>query len=168
MRRFFAILLALLVIVPLAELTLLLLLARYTDWWIALALVVSTGLLGSALVHRQGWRTLRRVRDQLGAGRVPADSIMDGAMILLAGVLLLTPGVLSDLFGISLLIPFMRRIYKDWLIGWFADRFHVRGMLSHFGSGSTDEDDDEFPRARPAGPIEGRVVDSYVVREEKR
>lgn len=163
MRRIFLILLTLIIVVPILELTLLLLVGSLTRWWVPLALVLITGIVGSLLAHSQGWKTVATIRSQLGSGRIPADSLMDGAMILAAGVLLLTPGFISDAIGISLLLPPIRRLYKEWLIGWFASRFHVRTMLSHFGSGRGDEGDD-----LPTGRTKGGVVDSYVVKEERR
>ena len=167
MRRIFLTILTLLIVVPILELTLLLILAQYTSWWLTLAVVLSTGIVGSLLAHRQGWRTVEKIRSQLGAGRIPADSLMDGAMILAAGCLLLTPGLITDAMGISLLLPPVRRIYKDWLVRWFSGRFHVRTMLSHFGSGKADDEDDDWP-PRKASPSQGETVDSYVVREERR
>ncbi len=166
MRRIVLTLLALIIVVPILELTLLLLVGSLTRWWVPLALVLITGVAGSLLAHSQGWKTVAKIRSQLGSGRIPADSLMDGAMILAAGILLLTPGFISDAIGITLLLPPIRRLYKDWLIGWFAGRFHVRTMLSHFGSGRADEEDD-LP-ARTAGRAKGGVIDSYVVKEERR
>jgi UPF0716 protein FxsA len=165
-RRIFFAILTLFIVVPIVELTLLLLLGSYTAWWVPLAMVLVTGIVGSLLAHSQGWRTMKTIRSQLSSGRIPADSLMDGAMILAAGIMLLTPGLISDAVGISLLLPPIRRLYKHWLIGWFAGRFHVRTMLSHFGSGRADDDDD-LPM-RSTRRTTGDVVDSYVVKEERR
>lgn len=167
MRRILIVLLILLIVVPILELTLLLIVAQYTTWWLTLALVLLTGFAGSYLAHRQGWKTVAKIRSQLGAGRIPADSLMDGAMILAAGMLLLTPGLLTDFVGILLLLPPSRRLLKHWLVDWFSGRFHVRTMLSHFGSGGADEDDDDWPPS-PRSKSQGETIDSYVVREERR
>jgi UPF0716 protein FxsA len=166
-RRIFLTILTLFIVVPILELTLLLLVGSYTAWWVPLAMVLVTGIVGSMLAHSQGWKTVKTIRSQLGSGRIPADSLMDGAMILAAGIMLLTPGLISDAVGISLLLPPIRRLYKNWLIGWFAGRFHVRTMLSHFGSGRADDDEDDLP-TRTSRRTQGEVVDSYVVKEERR
>jgi UPF0716 protein FxsA len=92
---------------------------------------------------------------------------MDGAMILAAGILLLTPGLISDAAGILLLLPPTRRLLKHWLVDWFSGRFHVRTMLSNFGSGRADDEDDDWP-PRPGTKSDGETIDSYVVREERR
>jgi UPF0716 protein FxsA len=140
------------VVLPLVELTLLLLLADVTDWWVALLVVISTGFLGAWLAQRQGWRTWERIRDELRQGRMPADALFDGVLILIAGVLLLTPGILSDLTGILLLIPPARGLFKLWLAVWFRRRYLPAGLSP---MASADR------RVESQG--ESKIVDSYVV-----
>lgn len=98
------------VLVPLAELALLLYLAEIFSWQRTLLLVIVTGVLGTLLARSQGWRTWVRIRDELAAGRMPAESLLDAVLIFVAGALLLTPGVLTDALGISLLIPPVPRL----------------------------------------------------------
>ena len=117
-------LLAALILVPLAELTLLMVLARYTSIWTALLVVVVMGVAGALLVKAQGWRTMRRIADEVRQGRLPTDALFDAAMIFCAGVLLLTPGVLTDLLGIALLVPFCRRRVRRAAGQWI--RTHMR------------------------------------------
>ena len=102
-------LLALFILVPIVELVLLLQLVKYTSVMATLALVVVTGLVGTALARSQGARTFRQIALELQQGRLPTDAVLDAAAIFVAGALLLTPGLLTDLAGIVLLIPFMRR-----------------------------------------------------------
>lgn len=135
------------VLVPLVELTLLLLIGKYTDWWVSLLLVIVSGLVGAILSHRQGWQTFRRIRAELLNGQMPHDSLFDAALILLAGMLLLTPGVLTDLVGISMLFPAGRRFYKRHLIAWFKRRFRIQ----------------TFDVPAPSG--KAKIIDSYVVDE---
>ncbi|MFO0869411.1 MAG: FxsA family protein [Pirellulales bacterium] len=111
------------IIVPLIELALLMILADATDWKVALALVLVTGAAGAWLVRHQGWRTLQRIRAELRAGRLPADALLDGLFILLAGGLLLTPGILTDLTGLALLFPPTRAWAKYRLVQWFQTRW---------------------------------------------
>lgn len=141
------------VVLPLVELTLLLLLADVTDWWVALLLVISTGFIGAWLSQRQGWRTWERIRDELRQGRMPADALFDGVLILIAGVLLLTPGMISDLTGILLLFPPTRGLFKVWLADWFRRKYLPIGLHSTAPSGKQGDE--------PNGPA--RIVDSYVV-----
>lgn len=116
------------IVVPLAELTLLLLLANATHWMVSIWLVILSGLLGAWLARRQGFSTMQRIRVEMSQGKMPTDSLIDAGMILFAGGLLLTPGILTDAFGISLLIPVCRRWYKLRLIAWFKKNFSIQTM----------------------------------------
>ena len=116
-------LMVLFLVVPILELALLMILADYTDWKFALALVILTGVSGAWLVRHQGWRALRRIQSEIQTGHLPADALIDGLLVLIAGILLLTPGILTDLAAIGLLIPFTRAIAKQRLRMWFQSRF---------------------------------------------
>ncbi len=105
-------LLLLFTVVPLVELTLLLVLADATSWQFALCLVLATGIVGALLARHQGLRCWRRVEQKLAAGELPGEPLIDGLMILVAGALLVTPGMLTDLVGFALLLPAFRRIIK--------------------------------------------------------
>ncbi|HVX12276.1 MAG TPA: FxsA family protein [Pirellulales bacterium] len=113
-------------LLPLIELTLLAWMSAHTDWRLTVAFVIGTGVLGAALIRSQGWRAWRRIRDELARGQVPTDSIQDGLLILVAGLLLITPGVLSDLVGVLLLVPWVRRAVRRWLRRRWQLKFDVR------------------------------------------
>lgn len=99
-------------IVPLVELGVLLWLGQHTSWWFTLALVVTTGAIGSWLARQEGLRCWRRFQRELASGQLPADPLLDGLMILVAGALLITPGVLTDALGFALLLPPFRRVVR--------------------------------------------------------
>jgi UPF0716 protein FxsA len=109
-------LLALFVIVPLLELALLIRVGQWLGLLPTIALVVVTGVVGAALARREGLRTLGRIRAELGVGRFPVGRLLDGVMILFAGGLLLTPGVLTDIVGLTLLVPAARDRVRTLLI----------------------------------------------------
>lgn len=136
--RLIAALLALFVCVPLVELTLLLLLADYTHWTWALTLVLVTGLLGSLLARAQGWQTYRRIQTALRAGTMPGDALLDAVLIFFAGGLLLTPGILTDALGLSLLTPPGRSVARRWLMNWLRSRFRVE-VFRQFGQSPPPE-----------------------------
>ena len=73
---------------------------------------MGTGFVGASLARQQGISTLARLRKDLDAGRLPAEAIIDGVMILVAAAVLITPGVLTDLFGFLCLVPAFRRPLK--------------------------------------------------------
>jgi len=118
-------LLLLFTIIPLVELALLLRLAEWIQWEATLGLILLTGFVGAALARHEGLRCIARIRQETAAGRLPADSLLDGLMILVAGALLVTPGVLTDLVGFSLLVPGFRRIMKRRLKNRFQTRITV-------------------------------------------
>jgi UPF0716 protein FxsA len=109
----FARLALLFVLVPLAELALLVRLGQFLGLWPTLGLVVATGFAGAALARAEGLRAVRRVQAELAEGRVPGTALLDGLGILVGGALLLTPGLLTDVAGFLLLLPPTRR----WLRG---------------------------------------------------
>ncbi len=97
------------VIVPLVELALLIQMGQWVGFWPTIALVVFTGLTGAWLARMEGLRTMWKLRADLANGRVPGQAIMDGMAVLAGGALLLTPGILTDVVGFSLLFPGTRR-----------------------------------------------------------
>ena len=122
----FLILLFLFVCIPFIELAILLKLASVTSVWTTLLLVVTTGVIGASLARRQGWNTYIRIQQELAAGRMPTESLLDAAMIFVAGAVLLTPGILTDIFGFSLLVPVCRRIYRQSAGRWIRAHFRVQ------------------------------------------
>ena len=80
-----------------------------------LTIVILTGVVGAYLARSQGFRTLRRIQEDINEGLMPADKIFDGVMILCGGILLLTPGFITDLAGFMALVPLTRHLIKRWL-----------------------------------------------------
>ena len=112
-------LLLLFIVVPVVELALLIQLGKVVGLLPTLALIVLTGALGAFLARRQGLAVFRQVPAETAEGRIPAGPIVDGVIILLAGAVLMTPGVLTDAFGFLCLVPAFRR----WLKGRLRQRF---------------------------------------------
>lgn len=107
----FARLALLFVVVPILELILLVQMGRYVGWLPTLGLAVTTGIVGAFLARLEGLRVLLGARGELMAGRVPTDSLLNGVCVLIGGALLLTPGILTDLLGFSLIVPLTRRFW---------------------------------------------------------
>jgi UPF0716 protein FxsA len=118
----FARLLILFTVIPLLELFVLLKVGAAIGLFNTIILVVATALTGAFLAKQQGIETLSRIRQQLAMGTLPADELIEGVLILIAAVLLITPGLITDTFGISLLIPFTRSRVKTILKKWFSGR----------------------------------------------
>lgn len=96
------------IVLPFIELYLLLKLAAATSAAFTFATIIGTGLLGAFLAKQQGQRVYRSIQTELSQGRLPGDNMLHGLCVLIGGILLLTPGILSDLTGILLLLPFTR------------------------------------------------------------
>jgi UPF0716 protein FxsA len=105
----------LLVALPVAEIALLIAIGRQVGLAATVALLLLTGLLGAFLARRQGVEVARKVQSEMAAGRAPAGQLVDGALILLAGVLLIIPGVLTDVLGFFCLLPAGRTLIKAWV-----------------------------------------------------
>jgi len=147
-----ALLVLLFIVVPLVELFILIQVGQVIGplWTIAALVVVS--VLGAWLVRREGPRAWRRFREALEQGRLPTDEVIEGALVLFGGVLLLTPGFLSDALGLVLMIPPTRAL----IAGQLKRRLGARMSMSILGTGR---------RRRP--PRRDDVVDVQVINVER-
>jgi len=113
--------LLLFVAMPIIEIAVLLRIGSALGWLPTLAIVILTAILGTAMLRQQGLATINTARQRLDAGEMPAQQLLEGMMLLIGGVLLLTPGFVTDAFGFACLIPWSRR----WLAGRIAARTFV-------------------------------------------
>jgi UPF0716 protein FxsA len=96
-------------LIPAVEMILLLKLAEIMGAWETVGLILVTGLVGATLAKREGLTVLRQLAAEASQGLPPADRLVEGLMVLIGGVLLITPGVLTDLAGFLLIFPLSRR-----------------------------------------------------------
>jgi UPF0716 protein FxsA len=150
-------LVVLFIVVPIAELAVLIQIGELIGVWWTIALLVADAILGSLLARSQGRRVWQRVNEALRAGRAPAREVMDGALVLFGGALLLTPGFLSDILGAFLLLPPTRAFVRALLARRFADRM-VASMTA--GPRVRSAPGDGPPRPRQAYDVEGTAVDT--------
>ena len=144
-------LLLLFTVVPLVELWLLVRIGEVVGLGFTLALVIVTGFVGAALARREGLRCWLAAQEKINRGELPTDSLLDGLMILLAGAVLITPGVLTDLFGFALLMPPVRGTLRRWL----ARRIRAQIVVTH-------------PEGGHAGASRDEVIDARVIDVESR
>jgi UPF0716 protein FxsA len=97
-------------LLPLADLVLLVWIARHTDWTVTLAVIFVPGVVGAWLARHEGLRCLREAQARLLRGEMPGEPLLSGVLVLVAGALLITPGLLTDVLGFMLLVPPIRRI----------------------------------------------------------
>lgn len=103
-------------VVPIIEIVLFLYVGSWIGIWPTIATVVITAVLGSFFVSKQGRLTWQSIITKINRGEVPTASVVHGAMILVAGALLLTPGFLTDLVGFALLVPGVREAIRQWFL----------------------------------------------------
>jgi len=159
-------LLLLFILLPAAELALLIEIGSRIGTGATLGLIFVTGVIGATMARSQGLRVIGTVQTELAAGRLPASSLMDAMMILLASALLITPGVLTDVIGFLCLYPRFRARVRGWLLRRFEQavaeqrvQFEMRGMTLDGDSFATYDSGDPFDslRSRPEG--RGPIID---------
>lgn len=116
------------IVVPLAELYVIIQVGELIGVVPTLILLLADALLGSWLLKHQGRSAWRRFNEALAARRFPGREVVDGALIIVGGTLLLTPGFITDVFGVFLLLPPTREIARRVLKRFTIGRFMVVGM----------------------------------------
>jgi UPF0716 protein FxsA len=96
------------VVLPVVEIYVLIQIGQVIGAWWTVLLLIADGFLGSWLMKREGGRAWAALREALGSGRVPGRELADGALILVGGTLLMTPGFVSDVAGLFLVLPVTR------------------------------------------------------------
>lgn len=119
---FFTKLLLLFIIVPVVELYVLIEIGRKIGTWSTIGIIILTGILGAYLVKSQGFLILRKIQNDLNEGILPGDSLIQGAIILAGGILLITPGFITDTIGFVFLIPTGREVVKKYLLKWLKGK----------------------------------------------
>jgi len=102
-------------LIPVTEIYIYIQLGKYAGIPATLALILGTGIAGVILTKQQGFYILKRFREDIGSGIVPGNRLLDGLLILVGAVLLITPGLLTDLTGFSFLLPFTRFYIREFL-----------------------------------------------------
>jgi UPF0716 protein FxsA len=148
-RRFpWSVLAVLFVVVPLVEIYVLIQIGQVIGAWWTIALLIADSILGSYLIKREGSRAWQALRQALQSYRMPAKELADGALILIGGTLLLTPGFISDVVGFFCILPFTRPVARRLLTG-----FITRKFLGGPPAGRTRQ------RPGPDSVVQGEVVD---------
>ncbi len=152
------------VVVPVLEIYVLIQVGQVIGGGWTVLLLIADSIIGAWVVRHEGSRAWRALRTALQSGRMPATEIADGALILIGGTLMLTPGFVTDGAGLLLLLPVTRPLFRRALTGFVAQRLVVMGT----GAGRTDGPTRGAPGApgdarRPGPRSEGPVVRGEVV-----
>jgi UPF0716 protein FxsA len=116
------VLLLLFILVPIAELAVIIEVGSLIGVWLTVALLIADSVLGSMLMRSQGRAAWRRFNAALSEGRPPAREVLDGVLVIFGGALLLTPGFITDVFGLVFLVPPTRAVLRRLLVRRFALR----------------------------------------------
>jgi len=118
----FATLLVLFIMVPFIEIAILIKLGSLIGFWPTIGIQIGTGIMGASLAKLQGLFVWRKITEELQLGRIPTQDMVNGVLIFAAGLVLMTPGLLTDLVGFALLIPTSRNAFRRWLEKRFKNR----------------------------------------------
>ena len=142
-----------LILLPLIEIAVFIQVGGLIGVWPTLALILLTTFAGAALLRSQGFATAQRAREALTRNELPVAEVFDGFCLVAAGVLLLTPGFVTDTFGALLFIPAFRNFLRRRLI----THFQRRGQMRVFVDGM--EVDPTKPFSNPSRPSQPGVID---------
>ncbi|MFE6650054.1 FxsA family protein [Nocardioides sp. NPDC057772] len=141
-RRFSWVLVLLFLVMPLAELFVLIQVGQVIGVWWTILLLIADSIFGAWLMRREGSRAWNALTTALSSGKLPSNEIADGALILLGGALMLSPGFVTDIFGIVLILPFTRPLFRRMLATLVQKRLVTATMPSTFGPGARPRNDD--------------------------
>ena len=113
------------ILIPIIELAILIKVGQFIGVLNTVLIVIFTGLAGAFIARAQGLVTLMKIQKDINEGVMPTENLIDGLMILCGGILLLTPGLISDAIGLMVLMPFTRSLIKKWL------KRKIKDMISH-------------------------------------
>ena len=121
------------ILIPIIEILLFVLSGRYIGILPTLAIVLLTGFVGAWLAKREGMGVWNKAQESMRSGRIPGEELIEGVCILVGGILLLTPGYLTDITGLSLLLPSVRKRVVKRLRRWLKDRLiKGKGQFSFY------------------------------------
>jgi len=135
-------LLLLFTIIPFVELIVLIEVGKQIGTITTLIIIILTGILGASLARAQGFLVMSRIRDDLSMGKIPADALIDGLLILIGAIVLLTPGFITDIIGFLLLIPVTRAALREPLRRYFKNKIQTSSQF--YSSSNQFFDDDQL------------------------
>lgn len=158
-------------IIPVVEIAAFIEVGGMIGLWPTLLLIIATALAGAMLLRYQGLRTFLDAQRQMRAGEAPVQAMWHGLFLVIAGVLLLTPGFVTDAIGLALFIPPLRLWLATKLVSWLMPRTHVRMHAEHRRRGGAGDYEAPCGPSRGQGQGRGPVIEGEYTdldRQEKR
>ena len=148
-------------VIPIVEIYVLIQVGQVIGAWWTVLLLIADSIFGSWLLKREGVRAWRALQTALTEGRMPARELADGALVVLGGALMLSPGFVTDAMGILLILPFTRPVFRRLLASYAASRATVYAT-DRFGrplAGDARTQRRPGPTAGDDSVIRGEVID---------
>lgn len=146
---------------PIVEIFLLLEVSDHIGGWTTIGIIVLTAIIGSRLVKQQGLQTFQSAQIKLQQGQIPETELLEGFLILIAGILLVTPGFVTDFFGLLCLLPATRKAIAKGLV----KHFKTVSIQSHFQGQSFTHHHSTFHQStdgnEPGNVYEGEVIEPH-------
>ncbi|MBA6224651.1 FxsA family protein [Colwellia sp. MB02u-18] len=170
----FRLLFVLFIIIPIIEIFVLIQVGAVLGVWPTIGMVIFTAWLGAKYVRQQGISTLNSVQTKMAQGQMPSDEIVTALMLLVAGVLLVTPGFVTDFLGLSLLIPAVRHTIAASVMSHISsNNANQQGFQFHSHSHGQSQNQDDFSK-QPESPFqenlqpphEGQTLDGEFERKD--
>jgi len=133
-------------LIPIAEVYLLIEIGERIGFLNTVLIVVLTGVTGASFAKSQGGMIIGKIKANLNQGVMPREEMVEGVLILAGGIMLITPGIMTDIFGLSLIFPLTRLYYGKILIKYFKNKFNITDFpqTSDFNSNNYNSDDDNI------------------------
>lgn len=161
------ILLLIFIVIPLAEIAVFIHVGGIIGLWATIGLVVVTAIIGTSLLRWQGYGVLARTQNSLNNGELPVESVVDGVFLLVAGALLLTPGLITDTFGFLLFVPQFRRLLARTIFNRMIAKGKVR--MSVYSDGNNFEADPFSQQKQHSRKDDPNIIDAeYTDVEESK
>ncbi|MCR2043978.1 FxsA family protein [Anaerosalibacter massiliensis] len=110
------------IVTPIIDLYILIKASQNMGFWTTIGLIIATGIAGYYLAKSEGKIVLSNINNQLSQGRVPGEELLTGLSILIGGIFLVVPGIVTDIMGITMILPGTREIYKNIIRRYFTNR----------------------------------------------
>ena len=151
--------LAIFVAMPIIEIAVFIQAGELIGLWPTIGIVILTAVIGTSLMRAQGLQTLARAQAQMDQGEMPIGELFNGICILIAGVLLLTPGFVTDTMGFLLLIPPLRKAVGAGVIMKLVQSGNIRTNFSRRTYGNTGSSQGGAPGSHEQRPGNGPIID---------
>jgi UPF0716 protein FxsA len=142
--------------IPFLEIALMIKVGQTLGFWPTLAMIVASAVLGTYVLYEQGFQVLGRAMDAMGRGKPPVGPVVDGLFVALAGLLLIVPGFLTDVFGLALLVPRVRHAFAAFSIRKVLRSAEMRGFVfgskAHNGANGGSGSAGQGPNQAAGGP----------------